>query len=1277
MYRSNINKVDKETGWTALMGASQNGSIYTIRILIDRGADIQFSDVKKGRNALHIAAKYGQPEAVEMLCSRGAIVNATDANGLTALMHAAKNGHSKCIQALLNRGANVILLDNNGYSPLHHAGKQGHKHALNACIEAGVPLDLKCYEEGKTALMLAAQYGRKESVFTLMDKGADINTKSSKEGLTALMLASKEGHKGTVLTLLAGGAHSNLCDIYGWTALHFAGSWGRKETTGFLLVYGRAKIDYIGQTKNGAKPGLTPLMVAAKAGQVEIINLLVDFGATLDIKAEVDGRSALAACAAIGEVKSIETLIACGADIEIRDNEQRTPLMIAAMEGQFATIICLLNNFVDINCFDSKLNTAYDLATEAGHKQLFLSAILSLSAEGKANLIPWLELHLQDFARGSQCGSPSVFLNNFLYGKEGLFAGLLRRPEDCDVYLVYCLVMLASAIKKSIHKHPIEEDDLTDKLNIIDRMLMNCMHAKLLCIDESFGDTLLLGKLSLRPGEFKPELLGPAFISGPLALCIENELTDMLNVPRVEKQIHLLFTTCQRSSYPNNSGYTVTWLLRWRYIPAVRFILEGMSKLILLILVAAVSTKENDPDSSSLYETIPTMYLTYIEYALILLTVSIVVYECGQIEEKMWAISPSMTFDFHHLVRTRDLAVNNHFFSDIWKFFDLLTIAAISIWIIFKYILFKYIPDAGLYIYSGKIALSMSAIPISLGLLRYPSAFTKNFGITILSAFFHTENLLAILCIFIATGVGFGVAFYGIFHGLFGRYDSGFESPKEAFFVLFNAIFKSYDLTIFDSSRQPELGRSLFVVFIVWVVAVLFNMIIAQIVVSHHDIRLRANDSWVLYKSKLVQQYILVLESSPLCMLPPPFNLLTSCLYIPHSIYTWRARLYKHKVYSLSLAGSISDLLLAFIMLLPASIYEYFSLHVFNEKKKFYAKFMAIITCPIGISYAVVACFHNIISSSPTLLLVKSRISDGRLRISYDNWRDGTEIIGLRDGKQTHSGLPVDDLNDSSSSYMIDNNIDKLRVQPYTKGGENTRTTTNLIFSLFKRKKIEKDNNSNNNNNNNNSSISMKSIKSMKSMSTKDKLSSSISLSSKEKPTPMLSIEDKDQQIVATNDDENENKEQELNTYTNERDDDDDDDDDGDDFDDAYDEGPDTMQKFNFDVNSDTGSVSSQNAIPTPGHRVPIPIIPQSLDFPPNRFNKLFTAIEQKKIFQEVLPEYYSDTFTEAINEQNIKLDSLYTINDNLMLLKASQTKEIEKLMFALNNIKESMTTNY
>ena len=166
-------------------------------------------------------------------------------------------------------------------------------------------------------------------------------------------------------------------------------------------------------------------MIASKAGQIDIINLLVDFGASIDIRSETDGRSALAACASIGMIKSMETLISCGADIEIKDNDGRTPLMLAAIEGQYAAIICLLNNYADINCFDIKLNTAYDLAIDAGHKQVFLSAILALTPEGKANLIPWLELHCQDFARGSQCGSPSVFLNSFLYGKDGLYAGIV------------------------------------------------------------------------------------------------------------------------------------------------------------------------------------------------------------------------------------------------------------------------------------------------------------------------------------------------------------------------------------------------------------------------------------------------------------------------------------------------------------------------------------------------------------------------------------------------------------------------------------------------------------------------------------------------------------------------------------------------------------------------------------------------------------------------------------------------------------------------------------
>lgn len=38
--RCNVNAIDKETGWTALIGASFNGFLSTVVLLLSEGADV-------------------------------------------------------------------------------------------------------------------------------------------------------------------------------------------------------------------------------------------------------------------------------------------------------------------------------------------------------------------------------------------------------------------------------------------------------------------------------------------------------------------------------------------------------------------------------------------------------------------------------------------------------------------------------------------------------------------------------------------------------------------------------------------------------------------------------------------------------------------------------------------------------------------------------------------------------------------------------------------------------------------------------------------------------------------------------------------------------------------------------------------------------------------------------------------------------------------------------------------------------------------------------------
>lgn len=161
--------------------------------------------------------------------------------------------------------------------------------------------------KGKTPLHLAAQFGRNETVAVLLDNGAKINRRTSDDKFTPLMLAAREGHKTTVSLLISRGANANLVDLYGWSALHFTASWGRRETAHILIVEGRANVnsrenDISNANENffnkkiynkkkktpeemndGVVGGTTPLIVAVKAQQVEIIKLLLNYGANINM----------------------------------------------------------------------------------------------------------------------------------------------------------------------------------------------------------------------------------------------------------------------------------------------------------------------------------------------------------------------------------------------------------------------------------------------------------------------------------------------------------------------------------------------------------------------------------------------------------------------------------------------------------------------------------------------------------------------------------------------------------------------------------------------------------------------------------------------------------------------------------------------------------------------------------------------------------------------------------------------------------------------------------
>lgn len=73
-----------------------------------------------------------------------------------------------------------------------------------------------------------------------------------------------------------------------------------------------------------------------------VLQHLIHAGVDLDTRARSDGRTALCAAAAAGHTEAVRLLAACGAEIEAYDQEDSTPLLLAAVEGRAETVRVLL-----------------------------------------------------------------------------------------------------------------------------------------------------------------------------------------------------------------------------------------------------------------------------------------------------------------------------------------------------------------------------------------------------------------------------------------------------------------------------------------------------------------------------------------------------------------------------------------------------------------------------------------------------------------------------------------------------------------------------------------------------------------------------------------------------------------------------------------------------------------------------------------------------------------------------------------------------------------------
>ncbi len=221
----NLNSIDS-TGKTLLLTASFYGHSDIVRLLIEKGADV---NLRSTITALMGASNRGHVDVVKILLERNAQLEARSENGMTALMFASQGGYANIVKLLLDKGANVNSKMEDGTTALKLASDKGYADVVTLLLQGGA--EVGC--EGMTALICASKGGHAGIVKLLLDKGANINTKT-KDGATALIWAAAAGHVDVTKILLENGVCVDVATDEGRTAMDCAKLKGYKEIVQLL-----------------------------------------------------------------------------------------------------------------------------------------------------------------------------------------------------------------------------------------------------------------------------------------------------------------------------------------------------------------------------------------------------------------------------------------------------------------------------------------------------------------------------------------------------------------------------------------------------------------------------------------------------------------------------------------------------------------------------------------------------------------------------------------------------------------------------------------------------------------------------------------------------------------------------------------------------------------------------------------------------------------------------------------------------------------------------------
>lgn len=340
LFKGFLNASDKK-GFKPLHVAARVNFEKVVRLLVEAGSSVNARN-KRDRTPLHEAILSNSYAVASALLSNGAHVNAVTLDQMSSLHLVAYSGNHQLVPLLINKGANKLSYDSSGSMPIHQAAWGGHLKAIEELVGERPDLTVKP-RFGGTLLHIAVFRNNIHLAQYLLQHNVDVNTWATFPHTYLSAATQHEMQNREISTSWLAKLES--------TPLHYSCYFGDFRLTSLLLKHGalpNAPID----------DGMTSLMMAIDAENLDLVCLLLSYGARVNASVPVTCLTALHLASARGNELIVKELIGRGATINailyaqgaalLTPLEYAIKILITKPES-FANLTAIIRCFVQID----------------------------------------------------------------------------------------------------------------------------------------------------------------------------------------------------------------------------------------------------------------------------------------------------------------------------------------------------------------------------------------------------------------------------------------------------------------------------------------------------------------------------------------------------------------------------------------------------------------------------------------------------------------------------------------------------------------------------------------------------------------------------------------------------------------------------------------------------------------------------------------------------------------------------------------------------------------